>query len=65
MSLQEAGTYLGKQYAELVDNYIRAKARLTARSFGDERLDADVMRYIEGLEFWPIGNIVSSQTDLP
>ena len=61
MSLQDASTYVGEQYAELMDIYLDAKARLQARSLGDEQLDADVKRYIEGLEYWPIGNIVSKR----
>ena len=61
MSLQDASTYLGKQYAELMNIYMDAKAHLQARSSGDEQLDADIKHYIEGLEFWPIGNIVSKR----
>ena len=58
ITLQDACTYLGQEYANLVRNYLDAKSRLQLQSFGDERLKADIMRYVEGMEFWPIGNIV-------
>ncbi|KZV64298.1 terpenoid synthase [Peniophora sp. CONT] len=57
MSLQDASTYLGEQYADMMRIYMDAKDHLMARSFGNEQLDVDVARYIEGMEFWPIGNI--------
>ena len=58
MSLQGASTYLGKQYAKLMRLYMDTKERIKKRTFGSEGLEADVMRYIEAMEFWPIGNLV-------
>ncbi|VDC01475.1 unnamed protein product [Peniophora sp. CBMAI 1063] len=62
MKLQDASLYLGEQYADFMRIYMEAKANLKAHSFGDEQLDADITRYIEALEFWPIGNINWSLT---
>lgn len=59
ITLQAASTHVGEVYAELMSAYVGAKALLRARSFGNARLDADVGRYVEAMENWPIGNIVS------
>ena len=64
MSLQEAITYLGKQYANLMRLYMDTKARLRKRSLGNEGLEEHVMRFIEAMEFWPIGNLVRTLATL-
>ena len=58
-TLQEASTHIGEVYAEFMRVYLEAKARLRSHSFGNMQLDAQVARYIEAMENWPIGNIVS------
>ncbi|VDB89814.1 unnamed protein product [Peniophora sp. CBMAI 1063] len=58
--LQEASTYVGEVYAEFMRTYLSAKTDLRAHSFGDAQLDADVARYVDGIENWPIGNIIWS-----
>jgi hypothetical protein len=58
LSLQGASDYVGHHYKHLMDDYLENKNRLP--SFGDDKLDEDVWRYIEAMENWPIGNLVSA-----
>ncbi|VDB89812.1 unnamed protein product [Peniophora sp. CBMAI 1063] len=58
LNLQDASTYAGKAYEEFMRTYLGAKEDLCAHSFGDAQLDKDVDRFIEGIENWPIGNII-------
>ena len=57
MDIQAAADYSGQVYKELMDSFVAAKAELP--SFGSD-VDADVLRYIEASQQWPIGNIVWS-----
>ena len=61
-TLQEASYYIGEVYAELMRTYTTAKADLLVYSFGNVQTDADVALYMEALDSWPIGNIVSHST---
>lgn len=62
-TLQEASTHVGEVYAEFMRIYLDAKARLSSYSFGDAQLDADVARYVEAMDNWPIANIVSMRLE--
>ena len=58
-TLQQTSAHINEVYAELMHAYIGAKTLLDVHSFGEAQLDADVSRYIQAMENWPIGNIVS------
>ncbi|KZV98043.1 terpenoid synthase [Exidia glandulosa HHB12029] len=60
LSLQAASDYIGAHYKRLLDRYYTAKAALRATSFGDADLDADVMRYADAMDYWPMGNLLWS-----
>ncbi|VDB85485.1 unnamed protein product [Peniophora sp. CBMAI 1063] len=60
MNLQEASSHIGEIYAEMMQTYMDAKARLQSHTFGDTHLDSDVARYTEAMENWPIGNVIWS-----
>ena len=54
MSYQEAFDYAGTVFKQKLDDFQTAKVSL--RSFGGD-IDADVAKYISGLEQWIIGNM--------
>ncbi|VDB85484.1 unnamed protein product [Peniophora sp. CBMAI 1063] len=56
--LQEASTYAGRAYEELMRTYLSAKEDLRVHSFGDAQIDTDVSRFIDGIENWSIGNAI-------
>lgn len=60
LSLQAASDYIGAHYKRLLDRYYAAKAALRATSFGDARLNADVRRYADAMDYWPLGNLLWS-----
>ena len=53
-SLQEAADYSGVMYQTLVQQLLRGKEEL--RSFGPA-IDAQLRKYIQGLEDWVAGNL--------
>lgn len=57
IDLQSACDYVGAVYAGLMKEYTDAKAELALRSFGSRELNADVRRYVDEMENWPIGNL--------
>ncbi|KAI0316728.1 terpenoid synthase [Amylostereum chailletii] len=58
ITLQAASDFVGEYYKELTERYLSDKALLG--SFGNPQVDADVGRYIQAMENWPIGNLVWS-----
>lgn len=57
LDLQAASDYVGKSYAELMKEYLTAKAELRLKSFGSKDLDADIRKYVDAMQDWPIGNL--------
>lgn len=57
IDLQAASSHAGNLYAELMNEYLVANAELALKSFGSNYLDADVRRYLDAMENWPIGNL--------
>ncbi|TFY60033.1 hypothetical protein EVG20_g7573 [Dentipellis fragilis] len=55
LDLQGASDYIGEYYKVLMERYLADKARLP--SFGSPALDRDVARYVQAMEYWPIGNL--------
>lgn len=57
IDMQAASDYVGEYYAELMEEYMTAKAELASKSFGSRDLDEDVWKYVNAMENWPIGNL--------
>jgi hypothetical protein len=57
LDIQAASNFVGKHYKHLMQSYVHDKSNLP--SFDDASTDKDVARYIEAMQHWPIGNIVS------
>jgi hypothetical protein len=57
LDIQAASDFVGKHYEHLMQSYVHDKANLP--SFNNASTDKDVARYVEAMQHWPIGNIVS------
>ena len=57
MDIQAASDYIGNHYKMLVDDFLSSKTQLP--SFGLD-VNADVVRFIESVLHWAIGNLLWS-----
>ncbi|KAI0030533.1 terpenoid synthase [Vararia minispora EC-137] len=56
IDIQAASDYAGEHYKKLMDAFLSHKARLQAAGY----CDPNVLRYIEAMQHWMIGNIIWS-----